>query len=152
MVLVRKFHDVYVQRTSSSIISINDNYLFENFNNNNNNTLYKKKEFLQDHSTSYNKKKKPTVFLDNNKKEKFAPKFQCIRQPNTFDPNANLIIKNLEAHLTESDIIEKMRAYGDILSCKLVRDERTGESKCYSYLQYKDAGSAAEAIDKLNNT
>lgn len=75
-----------------------------------------------------------------------------FNQPNTFDPNANLIIKNLEAHLTESDIIEKMRVYGDILSCKLVRDERTGESKCYSYLQYKDAGSAAEAIDKLNNT
>jgi RNA recognition motif-containing protein len=75
-----------------------------------------------------------------------------FNQPNTFDPNANLIIKNLESHLTETDIIEKMKAFGDILSCKLVRDERTGESKCYSYLQYKEPASAAEAIDKLNNT
>ena len=72
-------------------------------------------------------------------------------QPNNFDPNANLIIKNLEPHLGETDIINKMSRFGEILSCKLVRDER-GESKCYSYLQYKEAASAAEAIDQLNNT
>ena len=69
-----------------------------------------------------------------------------------FEPNTNLIIRNLESHLTESDIIEKMRAYGDIISCKLVRDERTDESKFFSYLQYKDATSATKAIDELNNT
>ena len=45
-------------------------------------------------------------------------------QSNNFDPNANLIIKNLEFYLNESDIIEKFKAYGEILSCKLVRDSR----------------------------
>ena len=45
-------------------------------------------------------------------------------QSNNFDPNANLIIKNLEAYLNESDLIEKFKTYGEILSCKLVRDAR----------------------------
>ena len=74
-----------------------------------------------------------------------------FNQPNNFDPNANLIVKNLESYLNESDIIKKLRPFGDILSCKLVRDDK-GESKCYAYLQFKEANSAAEAIDKLNNT
>lgn len=74
-----------------------------------------------------------------------------FNQPSHFDPNANLIIKNLESYLDESNIIKKFAPFGDILSCKLVRDER-GESKCYAYLQYKCKESAAEAIDNLNNT
>lgn len=74
-----------------------------------------------------------------------------FNQPNNFDPEANLIIKNLEIHLNESHIIQKFKHYGDILSCKLVRDDR-GESKCYAYLQFKSKQSAFEAIDNLNNT
>jgi RNA recognition motif-containing protein len=74
-----------------------------------------------------------------------------FNQPNNFEPDANLIIKNLEAYLNESDIIKKFRHFGEILSCKLVRDER-GESKCYAYLQYKERASASSAIDNLNNT
>ena len=57
-----------------------------------------------------------------------------FNQLNNFDPNANLIIKNLESYLGEADVIKKFEEYGAILSCKLVRDER-GESKCYAYLQ-----------------
>lgn len=74
-----------------------------------------------------------------------------FNQPNNFDPEANLIIKNLEGYLNESDIIQKFKNFGEILSCKLVRDEK-GESKCYAYLQYKDRLSASSAIDNLNNT
>lgn len=72
-------------------------------------------------------------------------------QTNDFDPNANLIIKNLESFLNENDIIEKFRLYGEILSCKLVRGSK-GESKCYAYLQYKEKSSALDCIDNLNNT
>jgi RNA recognition motif-containing protein len=45
-------------------------------------------------------------------------------QSNNFDPNANLIIKNLETYLSEVHIIEKFKPYGEILSCKLVRDSQ----------------------------
>ena len=72
--------------------------------------------------------------------------------PTCFDPNANLIIKNLENWIDESHIIAKFTQYGDILSCKLVRDSQTGESKCYAFLQYKLKQSADKAIDELNNT
>ena len=72
-------------------------------------------------------------------------------QQNNFDPNANLIIKNLESFLNESHIIQKFKEFGDILSCKLVRD-LNGESKCYAYLQFKGKSSALQAIDSLNNT
>lgn len=72
-------------------------------------------------------------------------------QSNNFDPNANLIIKNLESYLNEALIIEKFKLYGEILSCKLVRDTQ-GESKCYAYLQFKHRESALECIDNLNNT
>lgn len=74
-----------------------------------------------------------------------------FNQPNNFDPEANLIIKNLENHLNESDIIKKFKRFGQILSCKLVRDDK-GESKCYAYLQFQDRSSASDAIDQLNNT
>lgn len=74
-----------------------------------------------------------------------------FNQPNNFDPNANLIIKNLESYLNELHIIQKFKEYGDILSCKLVRGSK-GESKCYAYLQYKHKSSAMAAIDNLNNT
>ncbi len=50
-------------------------------------------------------------------------------QSNNFDPNANLIIKNLESFLYESDIIEKFKTFGEILSCKLVRDARGTNNK-----------------------
>lgn len=74
-----------------------------------------------------------------------------FNQTSNFDPNANLIIKNLESFLNEIDIIEKFRLYGEILSCKLVRGSK-GESKCYAYLQYKEQSSALDCIDNLNNT
>ncbi|CAF1050748.1 unnamed protein product [Brachionus calyciflorus] len=74
-----------------------------------------------------------------------------FNQPNNFDPEANLIIKNLENHLNEIEIIEKFKQYGKILSCKLVRDDK-GDSKCYAYLQYETRQSALDAIDSLNNT
>lgn len=74
-----------------------------------------------------------------------------FNQPNNFDPNANLIIKNLESYVNESDIIHKFKEFGDILSCKLVRDE-DGHSKCYAFLQFKDKSSASHAIDHFNNT
>jgi RNA recognition motif-containing protein len=72
--------------------------------------------------------------------------------PTCFDPNANLIIKNLENWINESHIIAKFAPFGDILSCKLVRDSQSAESKCYAFLQYKLKQSADKAIDELNNT
>lgn len=101
-----------------------------------------------------------------------------FNQTNNFEPNANLIIKNLESFLNEFDIIEKFSLYGEILSCKLVRGSKgifiriamriqtffpndelnqiniyfKGESKCYAYLQYKEKSSALDCIDNLNNT
>lgn len=72
-------------------------------------------------------------------------------QPDVFDPNANLIIKNLEAYVDEPAIIKKFEVFGEILSCKVVRDS-DGNSKCFAYLQFKIAEDANEAIDVLNNT
>lgn len=74
-----------------------------------------------------------------------------FNQPSNFDPEANLIIKNLEPVLTETDIIQKFKPYGSILSCKLARDEQ-GQSKCYAYLQFEQRDSATAIIDKFNNT
>ena len=74
-----------------------------------------------------------------------------FNQPANFDPEANLILKNLEPGLAEHDIIAKFKHYGNILSCKLARDE-SGNSKCYAYLQYESRESAATVIDRLNNT
>jgi RNA recognition motif-containing protein len=81
----------------------------------------------------------------------FIVRVMPFNQPSNFDSEANLIIKNLESYLNESDIIAKFRDFGHILSCKLARDEH-GNSKCYAYLQFESRQSATEAIDKLNNT
>lgn len=102
------------------------------------------------------------TFMDNETAKKFLQstiirlnqkiiRVMPFNQPNNFDPEANLIIKNLESYLNESDIIEKFKVHGKILSCKLVRDDK-GESKCYAYLQYESKQSALNAIDSLNNT
>jgi RNA recognition motif-containing protein len=80
-----------------------------------------------------------------------AVRVMPFNQPANFDPEANLIIKNLEPTLTEADIVAKFKPYGSILSCKLARDD-LGHSKCYAYLQYETRDSAQLVIDRLNNT
>jgi len=90
---------------------------------------------------------KETVFKLNDHVIRVMP----YSQPEVFDPEANLIIKNLEANVNESDLTRKFAGFGNILSCKVVRDGE-GRSKCFAYLQFEKVESAKAAIDKLNNT
>ena len=73
-------------------------------------------------------------------------------KPNEFDPNANLLIRNLEAYVNEQNLKDKFNEFGEIMSCKISRDKETGRSLCFGYLQFKTVESANKAIDKLNNT
>lgn len=73
-------------------------------------------------------------------------------KPNEFDPNANLLIRNLEVYVNEKHLKDKFKEFGEIMSCKISRDPATGKSYCFGYLQFKTVESANHAIDKLNNT
>jgi RNA recognition motif-containing protein len=72
-------------------------------------------------------------------------------KPNEFDPNANLLIRNLEVYVNEKHLKDKFKEFGDIMSCKVSRDP-SGKSLCFGYLQFRTVESANHAIDKLNNT
>ena len=72
-------------------------------------------------------------------------------QPNKFNPKANLIVKNLELYVTESDLISRFQACGKILSCKVAR-HKNGESRCYAFVQFENESDAARAIDQFNNS
>lgn len=73
-------------------------------------------------------------------------------KPQELDPNANLLIRNLEVYVNEQLLKKRFEEFGEIISCKVARDESTGKSLCYAYLQFKTVASASLAIDRLNNT
>lgn len=78
-----------------------------------------------------------------------APK---TRGPGPNDPNsyARLYVGSLNFNLTDDDIRQVFQPFGDIEYVDLHRDQITGKSKGYAFVQFKNMHDAKNAMEKMN--
>ncbi|EHS64385.1 hypothetical protein PGT21_004583 [Puccinia graminis f. sp. tritici] len=78
-----------------------------------------------------------------------APK---ARGPGPNDPNsyARLYVGSLNFNLTDDDIRQVFQPFGDIEYVDLHRDQITGKSKGYAFVQFKNMHDAKNAMEKMN--
>ena len=62
----------------------------------------------------------------------------------------NIFVKNLHESIDNKQLYDTFSLFGNILSCKVVTDRETGESKGYGYVHYETAEAANAAIEKLD--
>ena len=61
-----------------------------------------------------------------------------------------LIVLNLPRHLSEDELAKLFKTYGNIRSCHLVMDEKTGTSKGFGFVEMAQARAGEFAIAELN--
>jgi RNA recognition motif-containing protein len=68
------------------------------------------------------------------------------------EPNATgaLFIANLPFSLSENEVDGIFGEYGQIESCKIIRNNESGESKGYGFVRFTEPQSAAAAIEALH--
>mmetsp|Transcript_18410 Transcript_18410/g.52582 ORF Transcript_18410/g.52582 Transcript_18410/m.52582 type:complete len:716 (+) Transcript_18410:193-2340(+) len=62
----------------------------------------------------------------------------------------NIFVKNLHESIDNKQLYDTFSLFGNILSCKVVVDRESGNSKGYGYVHYETAEAANAAIDKLD--
>ena len=62
----------------------------------------------------------------------------------------NIFVKNLHESIDNKQLYDTFSLFGNILSCKVVTDRETGNSKGYGYIHYETAEAANAAIEKLD--
>lgn len=63
----------------------------------------------------------------------------------------NIYVKNVDASVTDEKFTEMFSAFGPVISCRLSRDETTGASKEFGFVNYENHQDAARAVEEMNN-
>ena len=63
----------------------------------------------------------------------------------------NIYVKNVDASVDEEEFIKMFSAFGPVISCKLSKDEQTGVSKEFGFVNYENHQDAARAVEEMNN-
>jgi RNA recognition motif-containing protein len=86
-----------------------------------------------------------------------AAEFACPpRQPRTrpqsahIEPSTNIFLNYFPPNFTESDLRSLCAPYGDIVSCKIMINLETGQSKCFGFVRFSNLPQAQAAIHGLN--
>lgn len=61
-----------------------------------------------------------------------------------------ILVRNLSRSTTENTIKELFEAHGNVQSCNLVMDKKTGGSKGFGFVEMPKVGEAKTAIKTLN--
>eukprot|EP00941_MAST-03F_sp_MAST-3F-sp1_P004023 g4023.t1 len=64
--------------------------------------------------------------------------------------HGNVFIKNLDPTIDSKDLFDTFSIFGNIISCKVVTDRVSGESKGYGFVHFETQEAADEAINKVN--
>ncbi len=62
----------------------------------------------------------------------------------------NLYVGNLPYRLTEDDLKQAFEEYGTVVSCTIIKDKMTGQSKGFGFLEMPEHSEAEAAINGLN--
>jgi RNA recognition motif-containing protein len=62
----------------------------------------------------------------------------------------NIYFGNLSYKVRENDLQGVVEEYGEVSSCKIIKDRETGKSKGFGFVEMSDDGAAKKAIDELN--
>jgi len=63
----------------------------------------------------------------------------------------NIYTGNLSYELTENELKEEFEAFGTVETVKIIKDNYTGRSKGFGFVEMPNDGEAQAAIDGLNN-
>ena len=66
------------------------------------------------------------------------------------NPFHRLYVGNIHFNVGESDLIAVFEPFGDVEMVSLTKDTDTGRSRGFGFVQFKEASSAREALDKMN--
>ena len=62
----------------------------------------------------------------------------------------NIYVGNLSYELTEEDLKKAFEAYGEVVSAKVIKDEYSGRSKGFGFVEMSNNAEAEAAIAGLN--
>ncbi len=66
-------------------------------------------------------------------------------------PTNMLFVAKLNQVTTEEDLETIFGRFGNITSCDIIKDKKTGDSLCYAFLGYDIDTSCEAAYEKMNN-
>jgi polyadenylate-binding protein len=62
----------------------------------------------------------------------------------------NVYVKNIQSDVTDDEFRELFEKYGDVTSSSLARDQETGKSRGFGFVNFTTHEAAAKAVDELN--
>jgi len=62
----------------------------------------------------------------------------------------NIYVGNLSRNVTEEDLQEAFKDFGEVASVKMIKDRYSGESRGFGFVEMPDKAAAQSAIDGLN--
>jgi len=65
-------------------------------------------------------------------------------------PNRCIGCFNLSRYTTETELENRFKNFGPIMDIKLIFDRKTNQSKCYSFIYFRDTKSATKAKDYMD--
>lgn len=61
-----------------------------------------------------------------------------------------ILVRNLERTVTEAEVLELFKPYGNVESCTIVMDKDTGKSKGFGFVEMTNPREAIKAVKGLN--
>eukprot|EP01095_Lingulamoeba_sp_RSL-Kostka_P000219 TRINITY_DN1033_c1_g2_i1.p1 TRINITY_DN1033_c1_g2~~TRINITY_DN1033_c1_g2_i1.p1 ORF type:complete len:812 (+),score=281.70 TRINITY_DN1033_c1_g2_i1:112-2547(+) len=90
------------------------------------------------------------VFNGNNSKKQQMKNINNITDPENNPPFSRLFV-TCGKEMEEEELNSIFEEYGEMSSCKLLKEKQSSESKGIAFVKYKKASSAAKAIECLDN-
>lgn len=63
----------------------------------------------------------------------------------------NIYIGNLSYRIQENDLKETFEQFGEVASAKIIKDQETGKSRGFAFVEMPSEDEGNEAISSLNN-
>ena len=63
---------------------------------------------------------------------------------------STLYVGNLHPSWSDENLFDKFRQFGELVSCKIVKDHFTQKSRGFAFITYQSKESAQKALDELN--